>query len=166
MKNIAFLWVLMFALVGCGEAFHLRGSSPLPQLMQDIYVQGVGAQSAFGVALREGLQSAGASVKQEAKNAPVVLDITALNEGRTVSGYSSTRQVREFNHTVDVTFHVIGKGLGEAQERSVHVERSQLYNGTYVLGATEEEATIKEELRREAVRLVILRLRAVVPSAK
>jgi len=165
MKKIAFLLVLAVWLAGCAEPFHLRGSSPMPQLMQNIYLQGVDLQSDFGLALRDGLQSAGASIKQQAQDDAVLLTVTELRENRIVSGYSSTRQVREFNHALDVTFRVSGKALGEAQERSVHVERSQVYNGTYVLGAAEEEATIKQEMRREAVRLMILRLRAIAPQA-
>jgi len=46
-------------------------------------------------------------------------------------------------------------------ERSVNAERSQVYDGQYVLGTAEEENVIKEELRREAVRLILLRLQAI-----
>jgi len=48
--------------------------------------------------------------------------------------------------------------------RSVHVERTQIYDGSRVLGSSEEEATIKQDLRREAARLVLLRVRAAISS--
>ncbi len=103
------------------------------------------------------------SIKQDEKDAATTLTITSLRENRSVSGYSSTRQVREFNHSVTVDFRVKTRDMAKAVERSVNAERSQVYDGQYVLGTAEEEAVIKEELRREAVRLLLLRLQAIKP---
>jgi LPS-assembly lipoprotein len=150
-------------LSGCGgEPFHLRGSKALPDsLRQGIYLQGVDPRSDFGLALRDGLEDAGADVKQSEQDAAATLNITNLRENRSVSGYSSTRQVREFNHSVTVDFRVKTRAMTAALERSVNAERSQVYDGQYVLGTAEEENAIKEELRREAVRLILLRLQAI-----
>ncbi len=165
MKKIASALIALVLLAGCGEPFHLRGSnSTTVKLAQGIYLQGDDKSGAFSQALRDGLNSAGASVKASAADAPVTLTITQYRENRTVSGYSATRQVREFNHTLEVSFRVSGQGVSGDEERSVHVERYQVYNGTYVLGTSEEEDTIKQEMRREAVRLLLLRLRAAIPQ--
>ncbi len=163
MKTRLLTLALSVLLSGCGgEPFHLRGSKPLPELMrQGIYVQGVDPLSDFGLALRDGLEDAGADVKQSEQDAAATLNITNLRENRSVSGYSSTRQVREFNHSVTVDFRVKTRTMAEAVERSVNAERSQVYDGQYVLGTAEEENVIKEELRREAVRLILLRLQAI-----
>ncbi len=163
MKTLLLTLALSVLLSGCsGEPFHLRGSKPLPELMrQGIYVQGVDPRSDFGLALRDGLEDAGADVKQRELDAAATLNITNLRENRSVSGYSSTRQVREFNHSVTVDFRVKTRTMPEAVERSVNAERSQVYDGQYVLGTAEEENVIKEELRREAVRLILLRLQAI-----
>jgi LPS-assembly lipoprotein len=152
-------------LVGCsGEPFHLRGSKPLPELIrQGVYLQGVDLRSDFGIALRDGLEDAGVELEPQGNAAATNLTILKLNESRSVSGYSSTRQVREFNHFATVSFRVQTPGMAEGVERSVSAERSQVYDGKYVLGTAEEEAVIKEELRREAVRLILLRLQAIKP---
>jgi LPS-assembly lipoprotein len=163
MKTLLLSLSLLLLLSGCGgEPFHLRGSKPLPELMrQGVYLQGVDPRSDFGLALRDGLEDAGASIKQDEKDAATTLSITNLHEDRSVSGYSSTRQVREFSHSVKVDFKVKTRTMAEGVERSVNAERSQVYDGQYVLGTAEEETVIKEELRREAVRLILLRLQAI-----
>lgn len=163
MKTLLIFLSMVMLLSACGgEPFHLRGSKPLNGLMlQGIYLQGVDPRSDFALALREGLEDAGVSVKRVEKDAPTILSITNFKENRSVSGYSSTRQVREFAHSINVDFRVKTLAHPEGLERSVNVERSQVYDGEYVLGTTEEENIIKDELRREAVRLILLRLQAI-----
>lgn len=161
--SILSLTLVLPSLTACsGEPFRLRGSEPLPDIAQQgVYVQGIDPRGDFGIALQDGLEDAGATLKKTANDAGMLLTITNVRENRSVSGYSSTRQVREFNHSIDVDFRISSKGLPEAVERSVHAERSQVYDGKYVLGTSEEEAQIKGELRHEAVRLLLLRLQAV-----
>jgi LPS-assembly lipoprotein len=168
MKRLTFAPViaaLLFCLSACGEPFHLRGSAgSMPEIAQAMTVQGVDMQSDFGQALSEGLQNARVTLQE---NAPTLLTITGVTENRIVSGYSANRQVREFNHILDVAFRISGGTVGEAKPQSVHVERSQIYDSNYVLGTSSEEDQIKQELRREAVRLMILKLRAALaPAAK
>jgi LPS-assembly lipoprotein len=163
MKAFILALSLLLLLPACGgEPFHLRGSKPLPELMlQGIYLQGLDPQSDFALALRDGLEDAGATLKENPQDAATTLTINNVRENRSVSGYSSTRQVREFNHSVAVDFTVKTPAMVESVARSVSATRSQVYDGKYVLGTAEEEAVIKEELRREAVRLILLRLQAL-----
>lgn len=166
MKTSALLGLVLLVLVGCGEPFHLRGSVPAARLQQSIYLQGAVLPDDFEADLKQGLTQAGATLQSDPKAAQVHLTISRFDEKRTVSSYSSTRQVREFNHALDVGFRVSGEGIAAGEERSVHVERTQVYDSLRVLGSAEEEAAIKQELRREAVRLVLLRLKAAIPTAQ
>lgn len=163
MKTLILALSLLLLLAACGgEPFHLRGSKPLPELMlQGIYVQGIDPQSDFALALRDGLEDAGATLRGNSQDAATTLTISSVRENRSVSGYSSTRQVREFNHSVAVDFTVKTPTMVESVARSVSATRSQVYDGKYVLGTAEEEIVIKEALRREAVRLILLRLQAL-----
>ncbi|MEB4592997.1 LPS assembly lipoprotein LptE [Candidatus Thiothrix sp. Deng01] len=165
MKRLLLILNLLVWLAACGgEPFHLRGEKPLPAILgHGVYLAGIDPRSDFGIALRDGLEDAGASIKQDEQDAATTLTILNLQESRSVSGYSSTRQVREFNHFVNVDFRVKTREMPEGVERTVSAERSQVYDGQYVLGTAEEEAVIKEDLRREAVRLLLLRLQAVKP---
>lgn len=167
MKYLLAVMGLMVWLTGCGgEPFHLRGSKPLPAVIQQgVYVQGVDQHSAFGLTLQDGLEDAGATIWQSQQKATTTLSIINVSESRSVSGYSSTRQVREFIHNINVVFRVKTHGQDETGEYSVRAERSQVYDGQYVLGTADEEADIKDELRQEAVRLIILRLQAIKPQS-
>lgn len=120
-------------------------------------IQGINLQSSFGQILQENLRNAHVTIQA---NAPTLLTIVNLREDHTVSAYSATRQVREFNYTLDVTFRVSGKSIRQIENQTVHVERPLIYDSNYVLGTASEADRIMEELRREAVRLMILRLRA------
>lgn len=166
MKTNALLGLVLLVLAGCGEPFHLRGSVPTARLQQSVYLQGTILPSDFEVALKQGLIQAGATLQSDPKVAQVHLTISRFDEKRTVSGYSATRQVREFNHALDVSFWVNAEGIAPSEERSVHVERTQVYDSLRVLGSAEEEAAIKQELRREAVRLLLLRLKAAISTAQ
>ena len=163
MKLLITLLLVMGLLTACsGESFHLRGEKPLPLIAQQgVYLQGVDLRSDFGMALLDGLEDAGAVVKKQSAEAGLTLELVSLRENRSVTGYSSTRQVREFNHWIDVDFKVSSQRLPQSLACSVHAERSQVYDGKYVLGTAEEENLIKDELRREAVRLMLLRLQAL-----
>lgn len=165
MKQLLVVLGLLVWLAGCsGEPFHLRGSKSTSALVQQaISLQGIDRNSDFGLALQDGLEDAGAVLHWDGwNNKGALLTIANFTENRSVSGYSSTRQVREFIHTVDVTFRVRSAGMDESAGQSVHAERSQVYDGQYVLGTVAEEDDIKAELRDEAVRLIILRLQAIM----
>lgn len=163
MKALLLLLGLFSLLSACGgEPFHLRGSKPLPEFIREgVYVQGIDPENDFALALRDGLEDAGATLKDNPQDAKLILTINNVRESRSVFGYSSTRQVREFNHALGVDFSVKTPAMPESIERSVSATRSQVYDGKYVLGTAEEEIVIKEELRREAVRLILLRLQAL-----
>lgn len=167
MKQLLLSLSIALLLVACsGERFHLRGEKPLTAVMeQGIALQNVDLRSDFGLALRDGLEDAGAEIRPDGKTAGAVLTILEVREDRSVSGYSATRQVREFNHSVYVRFSIKTQDMAEGVERSVRAERSQVYDGKYVLGTAEEESVIKEELRHEAVRLILLRLQAFKPQS-
>ncbi|MGB0846910.1 MAG: hypothetical protein ACPGSM_09290 [Thiolinea sp.] len=99
------------------------------------------------------------------KTAPgfIELKVTGLEEDKTVSAYSSVRQVREFNHFIELSFTAKRQPLNQSGKTNtvaakVRAERTQIYDSRYVLGVSEEEQNIRNELREEVVRLLALRL--------
>ncbi len=79
-----------------------------------------------------------------------------------MSAYSSVRQVREFNHYIDLSFTAqkspAKASMTEPAVSKVRAERTQIYDSRYVLGVSEEELNIRNELRAEVVRLLALKL--------
>jgi LPS-assembly lipoprotein len=150
-----------------GEPFRLHHSRPIPDFVkqQGVYIEEAYEQDPGRVnGVVEGLRNA-----LEERKVPVMTNpqtpnkivITRIRENRTVSGYSASRQVREFNHTIEVDYKLVSPYISAPIEQTIRAERSQVYNSTYVLGTAEEETAIKQELQQEAVRLMLLRLQAL-----
>lgn len=161
------LGVLMGLTACAGSGFHLRGQNPQlanTGLLADhkLVVTGVDTRSDFGRALQTQLKRAGADLTTATDQAATaVLQVGHVRETRSVSGYSSTRQVKEFNQLSQVSFTYRVKGTDQSVSDTVSASRIQTYDGTYVLGTSEEEKTIRAELRSELARLLALRVAAL-----
>ena len=159
---LAFLFISIFLQACSGEGFHLRGHGNVPTLQESFYIEGINIQSPLGLALRNALKQAGSRVTQSRSKASVLLQISNLNEGKTAAGYSRARKVREYDIflRLDYTFRNInGKDNYIAGGNHINVTRTQLYNSDFALGKAEEEETIKQELRQDAARLILVKLR-------
>lgn len=158
--------LLVLNLAAC-TGFQLRGADSAllaPLKGQQVTVQGLDPKSSFSSKLSKALEQAGASITTDSP-ASLQLVITHFKEDKTATAYSATRQVREFNHYLDLRFTVEAKDRPELKplESAIHVERNQIYDGRYVLGVSEEELSIQAELEAEAARLLALRLTALIP---
>lgn len=114
--------------------------------------------------LERELRHAGAQLVTADGADVVTLQVTAVNVDKTVSAYSSVRQVREFNHYAELDFSArqrIVANLAVAVKpvtARLRAERVQVYDSRYVLGVSEEERVIEDELLAELARLLALRL--------
>ena len=134
-----------------------------PLIGQSVSLREKQRKSGFQAVLEKGLRDSGASLKSEAAPGVIEVKITELKEDKTVSAYSSVLQVREFNHFIELDFTASrkqAKGAAKPKriEASVRAERTQIYDSRFVLGVSEEERIIRNELRAEVVRLLALRL--------
>ncbi len=146
--------LLATLLAGCSSGFKLRGADSLMQVP-------LRGKPQFAKILRSGLESRGAELVGSPAPGVIVLTINHLKEDKTVSAYSAVRQVREFNHYIELDF-TASRQLAAEQTKQVttrvRAERSQIYDSRYVLGTNEEARVIQNELRQEVVRLLALRL--------
>lgn len=157
--------LLALNLAAC-TGFHLRGADSTllaPLKGQQVFVQGLDAKTSFAQKLASALEQAGAVTVADDKQASLKLNITQLEESKTATAYSAARQVREFNHFIDLRFSAVASANTSAEplESSIYVERNQIYDSRYVLGVSEEERSIQAELETEAARLLALRLAAL-----
>ena len=168
MKSWISIISLALWLSACGgEPFRLHHSRPIPDFVkqQGVYIEEAYEQDPGRInGVVEGLRTALEEHKVPVMTNPQTpnkIVITRIRENRTVSGYSASRQVREFNHTIEVDYKLVSPYISAPIEQTIRAERSQVYNSTYVLGTAEEETAIKQELQQEAVRLMLLRLQAL-----
>lgn len=160
------LCLVCLALQGCSTTagFKPRAADSLSQVPLQglsVLINDADKSQVFMKALARGLERSGAKRVTQWVPGVIVLTITKLEEDKTVSAYSAVRQVREFNHYIDLNFTAQRSQAGgepTSVAATVRVERTQIYDSQYVLGGSEEERMIKQELRAEAVRLLALRL--------
>lgn len=134
----------------------------VPLLLERVYITENQLRPDFLTLLQRVLQDNGAQLVDSAEPGAIVLNVTGLDEDKTVSAYSSVRQVREFNHYIDLNFIArkapVKAAKAEPAPSKVRAERTQIYDSRYVLGVSEEELNIRNELRAEVVRLLALKL--------
>lgn len=149
---------------GCGGFKPRMANSvtEVPLLSERVYITENQLRPDFVKVLRRVLQDNGALLVDAVTPGVIVLNVTSLDEDKTVSAYSSVRQVREFNHYIDLNFIAqkapVKVSKTDSASSKVRAERTQIYDSRYVLGVSEEELNVRTELRAEVVRLLALKL--------
>jgi LPS-assembly lipoprotein len=152
-----------------GGNFHLRGKADLPVVFQTMMLQGLAIDSAFALALRKAFENTGSELRLVPSNNQheSLLYITNYQEGKRVVGYGKNREVREFLIFTRLDYEVRAKGGGGLlPKQRLQVDKTQIYDSEFVLGKTEEERLIREDLRDDLARQVLIRLRYGHPEAE
>jgi len=156
------LFTTLFLQACSGEGFHLRGHGKLPSIQESFYIEGINIQSPVGIALRDAFRQSGSKIVQDISQATVLLKITSLIEDKVAAGYSKARKVREYD--VFLKFNFSFRSVGEVEHytpssKSINLTRTLLYDSDFALGKAEEEETIRQELRQNAARIILTKLR-------
>ncbi len=159
MKSIAarlsrggLLWMVL-VLAACG--FHLRGNVALPQVMQDILVEG----DRFSPLVRElgnVLRTSGARVVDSRKQASAVLVVLGETSSRRTLSVGSTGKVAEYevHHSVDYQLED-AQGQVLVEKQHLAAKRDYQFDENDVLGKATEEENLREEMQRDlALRIV------------
>ncbi len=157
---VLFMAALLLNLSACG--FHLRGDVKLDARLSKILVEGVDAYDPLVRELTRSMASNGATVVTDIKDATAVLKIMSNTSKRRALSVSSAGKVREYELYQAFEFKVVdtaGRELLEAQR--LELTRDYLFDKEDVLGKSNEEEALRRDLRRDLVRLVMLRLEAL-----
>jgi len=152
-KTILLMSILL--LQACsGNSFHLRKELDLPKVYQRIQVDNISYEhnliKAFELALEE-------SGGQLLAKAPTIIKINNLREGKRTVAYTKERKAREFLLYLKFgyTISMLGK---ETKNQRISLDRIFVYDADFALGKAEEEDKIRQELYKEAARLMLLKL--------
>lgn len=152
--------VLLSALTACG--FHLRGDVKLAPELSRIHIQGANVYDPLVRDLTRALTSAGAAVVEDPQSATAVLQILENSGKRRVLSVRSTGKVQEYELYQTFTFRVrdaAGKELLAVQQ--LELTREYLFDADDVLSKSTEEEALRRDMRRDLVRLAMLRLEAL-----
>lgn len=152
------LSLLMLALSACG--FHLRGQYTLPPQLNPISVQT--SVTTIERDLVAGIQRMGGTV---AANAPLRLHITSERINRQTTTIDSRAKAAEYTlfYEVDYQLHH-ASGIPAEPERNIRLRRTYQFDNTRIVGKSEEESTLVDDLRQQAVSQILARLSRVKSS--
>jgi len=151
--------MLVLLLQACsGNGFHLRKEVDLPKMYQRIQVDNISYEHDLVKAFELALEESGGQLLEKA---PTVIKINNFREGKRTVAYTKDRKAREYLLYLkfDYTISVTGKKTGqETKNQRINLDRIFVYDSDFALGKAEEEMKIREELYKEAARLILLKL--------
>lgn len=153
------LW-LCFGLVACG--FALRGAVTLPPVLERVYVTHAQGDSLLLLDLADALQQAGSEVVPEAVPGVAVLEIQDEKRQRRVVAVNRDGRAQEYQLQLRIRYRLLRDDEEILAPRSLELTRElSAGGGERVLGRESEADTLEEEMRTDAVRLILRRLERV-----
>ena len=157
-KWITLLLTLLF-LGGCG--YHLRQAAQLPSYISPVIINGVGPYSDLHNEIALRLNSDTVQVTRERSEAKTMLKISGYNrQNRTTSVDESGKVAQtELRHTLEFSLiDTSGKTLVPVQ--SIVVTRDYINTEEQKLGKVTEADQLKEGIRQELARQMVVRIQA------
>lgn len=155
------LLLVITGLMACGShGFHLRDDMPLPERFQAIFVEGLG-NDAFRRQLKDKIEEQGGRLVESKDQATTILTISEFMQGKRVSGYGENREVRQYLIFLKMNYRLLdAKTRKELFSKArINIDKTQIYDSAFVLGKVEEERLISKELRKDAARQILIKLR-------
>jgi Rare lipoprotein B len=155
---------LLLMLGACG--FHLRGSTDLPSALRTTYIHVPGSDTRLANELERLLTASGARVTTDRQEASAVLEVLRDNFSRRTLSVGSRGKVREFELHYAVEFAVrLHRGKRQGSEmlvppQTVSLVRDFTFDETEVLGASNEEDLLRQNMQRDIAVLMLYRIEA------
>lgn len=150
--QIAVVTLIAIALSACG--FALRGSYTLPSILSPISV--VGEDSATQRDLIAGITRAGGVINAAA---PLRLHLTAERITRQTTSIDSRAKAAEYTLFFELEYQLrYPSGVPATPERIIRLRRTYQFDNTRIVGKFEEENTLIDDLRQQAVAQIMTQL--------
>lgn len=160
MRYLAYLMLLglVISLSACG--FQLRGTGGLPPALQVMAISGIAEDQPFYRVLIDTLERQGVQVV-DGEEATAQLDFTRVETGRRIAAVGRDGRVDVYEVFLELGFDVSGsEGVRPMPGARLNVSREYSFNPADILSSEETERELFETMYREAVQMLILRLRA------
>ena len=154
------LLIMVASITACG--FHLRGDVKLASQLNKVYFQGADVYDPLVREWSRSLTSTGATVVEDMQGATAIIQILKNGGDRRVLSVGSQGKVKEYELYQSLDFRVrdeAGRELLGVQ--NLVLTRAYLFDPNDVLGKASEEETLRRDMRRDLVRLAMLRLEAL-----
>ena len=157
----ALVVLLCLLLVACG--FSLRGAMQVPPALERIHVSG---DSLLAMDVAIALQRAGSEILLEPRPGEAVLEIQEDELRRRVVAVSPEGRAQEYQLQMRVSYRVILDDEELLAPQSLELTREfSAGGGERVLGREAEADELEQEIRNDAVRLILQQLERLSESA-
>jgi LPS-assembly lipoprotein len=142
---------------GCG--FHLRGDTQLSLPLQRVYLQTQDPYGELARNVRNYLKTSNVDVVDSAIEASTILDILREEHSEQLVSIGGTQLTRQYNLVLTVSFQVTSsQGVTLVPTQSVSETRSVTIQSNQILGGSNEEANLYDDMRRAIVFDIMSRL--------
>ena len=163
LASVTLALIYSVLLSGCG--FHLRGSLDLPEELTEVALQGTRPNGELGVAVRNGFARVGSQVVESTSSARSVLVITQDSYSRRVLSVDSIGQANEYELRYTLGFRLDDlDGNNRVRQQSINLRRQYRYDPDLTLAKADEEARLVREMRQDATRQMLRRLKAGIEN--
>ena len=157
--KLILIFFISYVLISCG--FHLRGEAVLPSQLQTLYLQSNNPYGSFTKSLRRSLIASNVTLVASAAEANYTLRILSEMISTTSATVSSSTNVKSNRLSLAVSYAIYDKkGQAIVGPATVTTQQTVTLNTTQLLGASHEQQQTEEEMRRNAVGLLMSRLAA------
>ena len=154
--------ICIVSIAACG--WHFRGDIAASLDIDSIAIEGGRQDAAFYQRLSQAVERSGVQVTPSAE-ADVVLKIGNILRDRKPLTISTDGAVEEYQLYYVVVMSVqMASGEWVTRDQSIEVIRSYRFDRTQVLAKENEERRLYNDMRDNAIRRVLQRLKAVVPA--
>jgi LPS-assembly lipoprotein len=161
--SLVLIYCVVALLSGCG--FQLRGSIELPVELTEVAIEGTRPNGELGVALRNGFARVGGEVVDSVASARSVLVISQDSSSRRVLSVDSIGQANEYELAYTLGFRLDDPdGNNRVVQQAINLRRQYRYDPTKTLAKADEEARLVREMRQDAVRQMLRRLKAGIEN--
>ncbi len=150
---------LAFILTACG--FQLRGTGSTHMALSELNFVARDALSPLGKEVQSSLANNKVLLSS---SAPFTLYIGPEEISRRTASFTAGTRSAEYTLTSAVTYELRSSRLPALLQDRIEVQRTYAYSQDNVTGSGQEEALLREEMRRELVMQLMMRLQAITPS--
>ncbi len=150
---------LAFLMTACG--FHLRGTGSTQMALTELNFAARDALSPLSKDVKQSLINNKVTISS---SAPFTLYLGLEEDSRRTASFTAGTRSAEYTLTTALNYELRSGNLPALIQDSVAVQRSYAYNQNNVTGSGQEEALLRQEMRRELVMQLMMRLQAITPA--
>lgn len=150
---------LAFLMTACG--FQLRGTGTTQMALNELNFTARDALSPLGKLVKENLNN---NKVQVSSSAPFTLYVGPEETTQRTASFTAGTRSAEYTLTSAVSYELRSGNLPSLLQDRVEVQRTYAHNQNNVTGSGQEAALLREEMRRDLVMQLMMRLQAVTPT--